>query len=50
MYIYTYVGGHPGAFGKNILKRKKDGSVQDLGPKSSAQISPGVSIYLNVSM
>ena len=28
---------------KNILKQKKDDSVQDLEPKSSAKISPGIS-------
>ena len=43
IYVLMYIGGQPGAFGKNILKQKKDGSLQDLGPKASAQVSPGVS-------
>ena len=36
-------GGHPGAAGKNILKRIDDSSLHDLGPKSSVQVFPGVS-------
>ena len=43
IYVCTYIGGQPGAFGKNILKQKKDGSLQDLGSKASAQVFPGVS-------
>lgn len=42
IHTYIYIGGHPGAFGKNVLK-KKDGSIHDLGPKASVQVFPGVS-------
>ena len=48
MYMHPPpVGGHPGAFGKNVLKRKKDNSIHDLGPKASAQMFPGVS-YIDI--
>ena len=32
MYELLYVGGHLGAFGKSILKRRKDDPLIDLGP------------------
>lgn len=51
LHVHTYVhniGGHPGAFGKNILKRKKDSSLHDLGPKASVQVFPGVSYIIKV--
>ncbi|XP_065911087.1 5-oxoprolinase-like isoform X2 [Dysidea avara] len=38
---YGLKGGHPGAAGKNILKRIDDSSLHDLGPKSSVQVFPG---------
>jgi len=41
--VRVHSGGHPGAAGKNILVRNEDNSVHDLGPKSSAQVFPGVS-------
>ena len=54
IYIRTYlycsyantiilIGGNAGAFGKNVLKRKKDGLLHHLGPKASVQVLPGVS-------
>jgi len=38
---YGLKGGHPGKAGKNLLIRKKDGAVIDLGGKCSIPVEPG---------
>lgn len=46
LYIFVYIGGKPGALGKNILFRT-NGDIEDLGAKRSLEVQPGVRLEMS---